>query len=55
MTRSWKAAEIAEHIAVIDGFMQCDDYKGYGSLVEMPDGTERILVDPARQGDRIKL
>jgi transposase len=49
MTPSWKAADIAEHIAVIDGFIQCDDYKGYSSRVKMPDGAERVLVDPERR------
>lgn len=49
MTESWEAQEIAEHIGVIDGFIQCDDYKGYGSVVNMPDGTERVLVDPERR------
>jgi transposase len=49
VTRSWEAKEIAEHIGVIDGFIQCDDYKGYGSVVAVPDGKERVLVDPERR------
>ena len=49
ITKSWEAQEISEHLAVIDGFIQCDDYKGYGSLVTMPDGTERVLVDPNKR------
>jgi transposase len=49
VTQSWEAEAIAPHIGAIDGFIQCDDYKGYGSVVSMPDGAKRILVDPARR------
>ena len=48
-TESWEAEAIAPVIAAIDGNMQVDDYKGYGSKVAMPDGEKRILVDPARR------
>lgn len=48
-TESWEAQEIAGHIGAIKGFIQCDDYKGYGSVVTMPDGSECVLVDPDRR------
>lgn len=48
-TESWEAEAIAPYIAAIDGFIQCDDYKGYGSVVMMPDDTERVLVPPERR------
>lgn len=48
-TESWEAQAIAPVIVSIEGFIQCDDYKGYGSTVKMPDGTERVLVDPDRR------
>ena len=48
-TESWSADEIAPYLAAIDGFIQCDDYKGYSRVVTLPDGTQRMLVDPARR------
>lgn len=48
-TESWEAEAIAPTIATIDGFIQCDDYKGYSSVAKMPDGSERVLVDPERR------
>lgn len=48
-TESWSAEEIAPYLGAIDGFIQCDDYKGYGSRVELPDGSSRILVPPERR------
>ena len=48
-TESWSAEEIAPYLGAIDGFIQCDDYKGYGSKVELPDGSARILVPPERR------
>lgn len=48
-TESWEAEAIAPSIAAINGHMQVDDYKGYGSTVPMPDGSKRILVDPNRR------
>lgn len=48
-TQSWRADEIAPFLAAIEGFIQCDDYKGYSSVVTLADGTKRVLVDPARR------
>jgi transposase len=48
-TESWSADEIAPYLAAIDGFVQCDDYKGYSREVALPDGTRRALVDPLRR------
>lgn len=48
-TPSWSADEVAPYFKAIDGFVQCDDYKGYSRKVIMDDGTERVLVDPARR------
>lgn len=48
-TESWEAEAIAPYIGAIEGFVQCDDYKGYGSEVEMPDGAMRVLVPPERR------
>lgn len=48
-TESWSADEIAPYLAAIEGFTQCDDYKGYSSQVTLPHGSKRALVDPARR------
>jgi transposase len=48
-TETWEAADIEPWISAIDGFIQCDDYKGYGSAIADPDGTKRILVPPDRR------
>ncbi len=48
-TESWEAAAIAPFIGAIEGFIQCDDYKGYSSEVDMPDGSRRVLVDRERR------
>jgi len=48
-TKGWSANEIEPYLSVIDGFIQCDDYKGYASQIALPDGTKRALVDPARR------
>lgn len=48
-TKSWSADEVAPYLAAIDGFVQCDDYKGYSRQATMPDGSRRTLVDPARR------
>jgi len=45
-TESWSAEEIAPYLGAIDGFIQCDDYRGYSSKVKLPDGSWRILVPP---------
>lgn len=49
VTESWEAEAIAPHLGVVDGFIQCDDYKGYSSTVDMPDGAQRVLVDPDKR------
>ena len=48
-TKGWSADEIAPYLSAVDGFIQCDDYKGYTSQITLPDGTKRPLVDPARR------
>lgn len=48
-TETWKAQQLVPWIAAIDGFIQCDDYKGYSSTVHWPDGTKRVLVPPERR------
>jgi transposase len=48
-TQSWSAEEIAPYLGAIDGFIQCDDYKGYGSRIILPDKSTRVLVPPERR------
>lgn len=48
-TETWKADDIAPWIGAIDGFIQCDDYKGYSSKLRGPDGQEYVLVPPERR------
>jgi transposase len=48
-TESWRAEEIEPWISAIDGHIQCDDYKGYGSTVVGADGVGRVLVPPERR------
>jgi transposase len=48
-TKGWSAEEIMPYLSVIDGFVQCDDYKGYSTQITFPDGTKRMLVAPARR------
>lgn len=48
-TESWKAEDIEPWISAIDGYIQCDDYKGYGSTLVGSDGVERVLVPPGRR------
>jgi transposase len=48
-TKGWTADEISPYLSVIDGFIQCDDYKGYSTQITLPDGNKRMLVDPARR------
>jgi transposase len=43
-TETWRAEDIAPRLRAIDGFIQCDDYKGYSAHV---DGSP--LVDPDRR------
>ena len=47
-TQSWAAADIAPLLHSIDGYIQCDDYKGYRSKVS--NGVEEVpLVDFERR------
>jgi len=48
-TKTWEAQEVVPWIAAIDGFIQCDDYKGYSSSIDWPGGGKRILVPPERR------
>ena len=48
-TESWAADEVAPWIDAIDGYIQCDDYKGYSALREIDDKTKAPLVPPSRR------
>lgn len=48
-TETWSAEDIEPWLSAIDGFIQCDDYKGYSSKIVDDDGTSRILVPPDRR------
>jgi transposase len=45
-TETWSADDVAPWIDSIDGFIQCDDYKGYSSMRERADGSKSPLVPP---------
>jgi len=46
---TWQAQEIVPWVNAIDGFIQCDDYGGYGASVDWPGGGQRILIPPERR------
>jgi transposase len=48
-TESWSADEVAPFLLSINGYIQCDDYKGYGREFKMPDGQRRVLVPPEQR------
>lgn len=48
-TENWEAETIAPYIAAIDGFIQCDDYKGYSKQVRLDGLPPRVLVPPERR------
>lgn len=48
-TESWRAKDIEPWLSAIDGFIQCDDYKGYNSTVADDDGVKHVLVPPDRR------
>jgi transposase len=48
-TDNWEAATIAPYIGAMDGFIQCDDYKGYGKHVSLEGLAARPLVPPERR------
>jgi hypothetical protein len=48
-TENWEAATIAPYIGAMDGFIQCDDYKGYSKLVSLEGLPPRVLVPPERR------
>lgn len=48
-TETWEAEEIEPWISAIDGFVQCDDYKGYSAKLTSTDGASKILVAPDRR------
>jgi transposase len=43
-TKTWCAEDIAPRLFAIDGFIQCDDYKGYGTKIANGAGAPRPLV-----------
>jgi transposase len=45
-TESWHADEVAPWIESTEGFIQCDDFKGYSALREREDGAKAPLVSP---------
>jgi hypothetical protein len=48
-TENWEANTIAPYIGAIDGFIQCDDYKGYSKEVALEGLPARTLVPPDRR------
>jgi transposase len=48
-TDNWEAETIAPYIGAMDGFIQCDDYKGYGKHVALEGLPPRPLVPPERR------
>ena len=48
-TKNWEANTIAPYIGAIDGFIQCDDYKGYSKHVALDGLPARPLVPPDRR------
>jgi transposase len=48
-TENWEAETIAPYIGAIDGFIQCDDYKGYSKQVRLDGLPPRVLVPPERR------
>lgn len=48
-TVSWKAEDIFPYLSAIDGFIQCDDYKGYDSQLEDDEGKLVRLVPHDRR------
>jgi transposase len=45
-TENWEAETIAPFIGAMDGFIQCDDYKGYSKRVALEGLPQRILAPP---------
>jgi transposase len=48
-TKNWEAETIAPYIGAIDGFIQCDDYKGYSKQVALEGLPPRTVVPPERR------
>jgi transposase len=48
-TESWSADEVAPFLSAVDGFIQCDDYAGYGREIELSGGERRVLVPPEQR------
>lgn len=48
-TKTWCAEEVAPWVCGIDGFIQCDDYKGYSAKVCIGDSPPTPLVPPDRR------
>lgn len=44
--RSW-------FLAAIEGFIQCDDYKGYSSMVTLADGNSGGALDVVQGSDEL--
>ena len=48
-TETWQAEDIEPWISAIDGFIQCDAYKGYSATITGEDGSSKILVPHERR------
>ncbi len=48
-TETWCAEDVEPWLSAIDGFIQCDDYKGYSAVLTDSDGVKRILVPPDKR------
>ena len=48
-TKTWEAQEVAQWLTLIDGHIQCDDYRGYRSEVVDVDGNACVLVPADRR------
>lgn len=48
-TKSWKAEDVAPWLQNIEGYIQCDDYRGYSSKIKLEDGNLSSLIDEERR------
>jgi transposase len=48
-TETWCADDVAPWIESIDGFIQCDDYRGYSAMRQRDDGSVGPLVPSERR------
>lgn len=48
-TKTWRAEEVAPCIRAIQGYIQCDAYAGYSTMMLNDDGNKTPLVPPERR------